>query len=170
MDWKGLYAVKAAHGWETYMEETARYFQFEADFVASLRCIPMYVRFKLDAVGLKLKLSHWVKFSFEDRQVLAETPCETAEEIDAYKLLLSNLALERTVDVLKSLPAGHDSDWKRENAPERVLARAGEMGVSITKDQWAALAPLQRFALVKLVRSGHEGRNFGPALREFGLL
>jgi hypothetical protein len=41
------------------MEEPATHFQFEADFVAALRCIPMYVRFKLDTVGLKLKLSHW---------------------------------------------------------------------------------------------------------------
>jgi Conserved nitrate reductase-associated protein (Nitr_red_assoc) len=28
----------------------------------------------------------------------------------------------------------------------------------------------QRYALVKLVRPGHEGHNFGPALKEFGLL
>ncbi|HEY7182542.1 MAG TPA: nitrate reductase associated protein [Blastocatellia bacterium] len=152
------------------MEGTARHFQFEADFVASLRCIPMYVRFKLDAVGLKLKLSHWAKFSLEDRQVLAETPCETAEEIDAYKLLLSSLALERTGEALQNLPAEYDADWKLESAPERVLAKAGEIGVSITRGQWAALPPLQRFALVKLVRSGHEGHNFGRALREFGLL
>lgn len=44
------------------------------------------------------------------------------------------------------------------------------MGVVISQDQWAALHPLQRFALVKLVRPGHEGHNIGPALKEFGLL
>jgi len=152
------------------MEGTARHFQFEAEFVASLRCIPMYVRFKLDAVGLKLKLSHWAKLDLEDRQVLAETPCETAEEIDAYKLLLSNLARIRTGESLRSLPEGYDSDWKQEDTPEQVLAKANALGVSITRDKWAALPPLQRFALVKLVRPGHEGRNFGPALKEFGLI
>ncbi len=31
-------------------------FQFEADFVASLRCIPIQVRYKLDTCGIKLKL------------------------------------------------------------------------------------------------------------------
>jgi hypothetical protein len=68
------------------------------------------------------------------------------------------------------MSAGYDSDWKSESVPEQVLARAGEMGVVISQDQWAALHPLQRFALVKLVRPGHEGHNFGPALKEFGLL
>jgi hypothetical protein len=33
-------------------------FDFEADFVGDLRCIPMAVRRKLDLVGVKLKLSH----------------------------------------------------------------------------------------------------------------
>jgi len=170
MDWEGLYAVKAAHGREKYMEETARYFQFEADFVASLRCIPMSVRFKLDAAGLKMKLSQWARLSLEDRQALTQTPCDTAEEVEIYRLFLSNLMRVRTGESLSSLPAGNDSEWKRETAPERVLARANQIGVSLTRAQWAGLLPLQRFALVKLVRLGHEGHNFEPALREFGLL
>src|SRR5262245_36653931 len=152
------------------MEVTVTHFKFEEDFVATLRCIPMYVRFKLDAVGLKLKLSHWARLGLEARRILAEAPCETAEENDAYKLLLAGLVLEMTGESLSELPAGHDSDWKQENTPESVLARAGEIGVSITQDQWDRLIPLQRFALVKLVRPGHEGHNFEPALREFGLL
>jgi len=35
----------------------ADFFQFEADFVDSLRCIPMQVRFKLATCGIKLKLT-----------------------------------------------------------------------------------------------------------------
>ena len=34
-------------------------FDFEADFTADLRCIPMAVRRKLDLAGIKLKLQHW---------------------------------------------------------------------------------------------------------------
>jgi len=153
-----------------YMKETPQYFQFEADFVTSLRCIPMFVRFKLDAAGLKLKLSHWAKFSLEDRQLLTEAPCDTAEEVDAYRLLLLDVVRERMGESLATLPAGHDLDWKSESVPEQVLARARELGVAISQDQWAGFHPLQRFALVKLVRPGHEGHNFGPALKEFGLL
>jgi len=35
--------------------------------------------------------------------------------------------------------------------------------------QWKNLNSLQRFALIKLTRGGHENENFIPALREFGL-
>lgn len=44
------------------------------------------------------------------------------------------------------------------------------MALPPTATQWAALLPLQRFALVKLARSRHENENFVPAMREFGLL
>jgi|SRR5262245_38804296 len=151
------------------MENTSRYFQFEVDFVGSLRCIPMSVRFKLDSAGLKLKMSQWGRLGVEERRALAETPCETPEEIEAYRLLLSDMVQKRTGESLSILPAGYDSDWKRENAPEGVLTRAIEIGVTISRDQWAALHPLQRFALVKLVRPGHHGHNFKRALEEFGL-
>ncbi|MDA0674030.1 MAG: hypothetical protein O3C67_10055, partial [Cyanobacteria bacterium] len=36
-------------------------------------------------------------------------------------------------------------------------------------EQGAGLIPLQRFALIKLSRPGHENRNFLPACQEFGL-
>jgi len=36
----------------------ADFFEFEADFVDSLRCIPMHVRLKLDTC-IKLKLAQW---------------------------------------------------------------------------------------------------------------
>jgi hypothetical protein len=109
---------------------------------------------------------HVRAFLDEPRKMLSDT----AEEVDAYRLLLSDLVRERMGESLSSLPAGYDSGWKSESVPERVFVRDGEMGVVITQDQWAALVPLQRFALVKLVRSGHEGHNFRPALEEFGLL
>lgn len=35
------------------------FFAFEADFVVSLGCIPMRVRYKLDTCGIKLKLPQW---------------------------------------------------------------------------------------------------------------
>ena len=36
-------------------------------------------------------------------------------------------------------------------------------------EQWHTLSPLQRFALLKLTREGHESANFVPAMAEFGL-
>ncbi|MGA9379085.1 MAG: nitrate reductase associated protein, partial [Phormidium sp.] len=52
-------------------------FQFEADFVNNLRCIPMVVRYKLDTCGIKLKLSHWNHFNLAEREALVDLPCTT---------------------------------------------------------------------------------------------
>jgi len=49
----------------------AIYFQFEKDFVEDgIRCIPMMVRFKLDACGIKLRLKEWSKFSPDKKNIL----------------------------------------------------------------------------------------------------
>ncbi len=42
-------------------------FAFENDFVATLRCIPMAVRFKLDRCGIKLTLRQWSRLTHSDR-------------------------------------------------------------------------------------------------------
>ncbi|MFM7384388.1 MAG: nitrate reductase associated protein, partial [Microcystaceae cyanobacterium] len=56
------------------------FFQFEQDFVASLRCIPMLVRMKLDTCGVKLKLTHWHQLDQTERQNLVTWPCTTPAE------------------------------------------------------------------------------------------
>ena len=49
-------------------------FAFEQDFIGTWRCIPLCVRRKLDLVGVKLKLSHWLALSQRQRQ----RPCGLA--------------------------------------------------------------------------------------------
>jgi hypothetical protein len=76
------------HATDEYQESLSKktfnfmtnFFQFEADFVDSLRCIPMQVRMKLDTCGIKLKLTHWHQFTQQERQALVEMPCTTAEK------------------------------------------------------------------------------------------
>ena len=50
-----------------------------------------------------------------------------------------------------------------------VQEKAQGFDVTISSEQWSALNPLQRFALIKLSRPSHENRNFLPALKEFNL-
>ena len=147
------------------------FFQFEADFVEALRCIPMQVRFKLDSCGVKLKLQHWHQFAIADRQTLLDLPCTTPEEIAAYHQFLQNLVVQYTGSPASELPIDPQPPWLNEaTVAETAQAKAAELGQAISPDQWASLNPLQRFALIKLSRSGHENRNFLPALKEFGLL
>ncbi|MFM1842707.1 MAG: hypothetical protein RLZZ490_1444 [Cyanobacteriota bacterium] len=149
---------------------TTDFFQFEQDFVDSLRCIPMVVRFKLDTCGVKLKLTHWHQFADGDRQTLVTLPCHTPVEIAAYRAHLQNL-----VTALQGKPASelaidpHPPWLEAETIPATVIEKAASLDAIITPDQWRTLTPLQRFALIKLSRPSHENRNFQPALLEFGL-
>jgi hypothetical protein len=147
------------------------FFQFEADFVDSLRCIPMQVRFKLDTCGIKLKLSHWNHFSPTERQVLVEQPCTTKTEIQAYREGLQQLVKKHSGAPADELPVESHPAWMDEKIiPHSIKEKAEENGATVTLQQWVTLAPLQRFALLKLSRSSHENKNFLPAMQEFHLL
>lgn len=149
----------------------AQFFQFEADFVDSLRCIPMQVRYKLDSCGVKLKLPHWLQLTPEERQTLVEMPCATEAEQQHYRALLHQLVQAHAGEVPSDLPIDHYPAWMDDTTiPESVQERGQTIGVAISLQQWSRLTPLQRFALIKLSRSQHENKNFLPALKEFHLV
>ncbi|MBF2065664.1 MAG: nitrate reductase associated protein [Calothrix sp. C42_A2020_038] len=147
-----------------------RFFDFEADFVNSLRCIPMQVRYNLDTCGIKLKLADWNHLNQEERQALVELPCVTEQEVQAYRDYLRNLIFQRTGNYPSELAIELHPAWMQaNNIPESVEEKATEYGVNMTVSQWASLSPLERFALIKLSRLGHENKNFPKALEEFKL-
>lgn len=147
------------------------FFQFEADFVDSLRCIPMQVRFKLDTCGIKLKLSDWNHFSASDRQALVDLPCSTETEIQTYREFLQQLVQQYSGVTAAELPVESAPAWLDSTTiPDSLQQKAEEVGVKITIPRWAELNPLQRFVLIKLSRPSHENKNFIPALQEFNLI
>ena len=147
------------------------FFQFEADFVQSLRCIPMQVRMKLDTCGVKLKLSHWHQLSQQERQTLVNMACETKAESALYRRFLQELLINKTGAPAGELPIEDHPAWLDETrVPEEVQTKAAEFELNITTSQWTNLTPAQRFALIKLSRPSHENRNFYPALQEFNLI
>lgn len=146
------------------------FFAFESDFVESLRCIPMQVRFKLDTCGVKLKLQHWHQFEPSDRAQIVALPCETEAETQHYREFLHRLVQQRTETTASELPIDPEPPWLNANQiPASVQAKADEFGAKLTLAQWSNLSSLKRFALIKLSRSMHENRNFLPALVEFNL-
>lgn len=147
-------------------------FAFEADFVSTLRCVPMAVRFKLDACGVKLTLRQWSRFTFEDREDLLRAPCETAAEIETYRTALVDLVALRSGEWAKPLAIAPCGQWEIVDQPARVVT---DYAVSLRvkppgRAQWRALTRLQRFVLIKLTRDSHDNVNFLPAMVEFGLL
>lgn len=146
------------------------FFQFEADFVYSLRCIPMQVRMKLDTCGVKLKLNHWNQLDPAERQTLVDLPCATSSEAETYRQYLQNLVKAKTGDFAGEFPIDTHPAWLEGSIiPAEVQEKAAEVQVNLTVQQWENLTPAQRFALIKLSRPSHENKNFFPALQEFEL-
>ncbi|MCS7292985.1 MAG: nitrate reductase associated protein [Gloeomargarita sp. SKYBB_i_bin120] len=145
-------------------------FQFEQDFVDTLRCIPMVVRYKLDVCGVKLKLQHWHRFTYAQRLWLVQAPCDTAPEKARYREQLRAWVTELTGAPPADLPVPDPLPWESDGIPTAILRQLQTVGQApFDEEQWRRLSPLQRFALLKLSQPGHENRNFLPALREFGL-
>jgi hypothetical protein len=148
----------------------AEFFEFEADFVKSLRCIPMQVRYHLDMCGIKLKLPQWEKFDLADRQQLAQMPTDNAAAVQKYRDFLVELIRSRTGETATELLLDPAPAWSNlTEIPPAIQSRCQSAGREIRVEQWAKLSSLQRFALLKLSGSSHEQNNFEPALREFGL-
>lgn len=147
------------------------YFDFEEDFIEeNVRCIPMIVRFKMDAAGIKLKLSEWSKFKSEERIELALKPAGNEEEARQYNEYLADLIKQRTNAEATVLPINNQPAWANlKEIPELLQEKAKEFNWEITNEQWSGLTNLQRFALTKLYRPGHENKNFPKAMKEFGL-
>ncbi|NEP61371.1 MAG: nitrate reductase maturation protein NarM [Symploca sp. SIO2G7] len=144
-------------------------FQFEQEFIDSLRCIPMLVRLKLDTCGIKLKLNHWHQFTQAERQTLVTQPCDTPASIAAYQQYLQTLVTYYTGHPARRIQVPKQLPWLATVVPELVKQQAAAHKLEISNDAWQLLTPAQRFALIKLSRPGHENRNFIPAMTEFGL-
>jgi hypothetical protein len=148
------------------------YFDFEDDFVEeNIRCIPMIVRFKMDAAGIKLKLAEWSKFKPEERIQLALQSVSTNEETILYNRYLTQLIENHTGNKASTLVIDPNPHWANlQSIPALLSEKAKEFDLNITTEIWGKLTNLQRFTLLKLCRPGHENKNFPKAIKEFNLL
>src|SRR5262245_2132636 len=146
-------------------------FQFELQACEDNLCIPMSVRLKLDCCGLKVTTQQWQALTEKEKHIANLTPCQTGEERQSYRQLIGTIVLERTGEHAGELPPDPNPTWQNERLiPERVQDAFSARGRSLTLEQWSALTPLQRFALIKLTRPGHDMTSkFLQALQEFGL-
>ncbi|MEO5602763.1 MAG: nitrate reductase associated protein [Cyclobacteriaceae bacterium] len=145
------------------------YFKFEKDFVGeNVRCIPMIVRFKLDACGIKLKLAEWSRMTPAEREHFATESCQTPEEATRYGEDLRQLIYERTGNSVAEISIEPNPAWSRtDEIPYSIREMLAGSPWSLSLQQWQQFTDLQRFALVKLSYPGHENKNFPKAMAEF---
>ena len=157
---------------DNLVEMEAVHFQFEEDFMENnIRCIPMTVRFKLDAAGIKLKLAEWNKFSVAERNQLTILSCNDQNEIKSYRNYLFQLVVMRTGNEPVNLIVDKNPAWANmELVDPSLQSKTKEYNWVISLTQWQSLTKLQRFALLKLYKPGHENKNFPKAMKEFNLI
>ena len=148
------------------MNQASHCFAFEHDFIGSWRCIPLCVRRKLDLIGLKLKLNHWLALSQEQRQQLVDWPDDN-EQLNALRQHLRDCTSPMADGMAKDLTPASDEPWQnRHLIPAELMHAAQNQGVELNLTSWSTLDELERFALCKLVRPGHDHHNLAAAFNE----
>lgn len=149
--------------------ETDRGFRFEADFMEDgMRCIPMAARLRLDLCRIKLRLSEWSKMTDSEKKKVAQWPYNLPLQMDACRDFLKAIVFRRTGREATILETTADVTWSdTSRVPEAVEAKMSEFNWTLSIEEWRTLTELQRFALMKLTRPGHENRNFPRAVVEF---
>ena len=141
-------------------------FAFEQDFIGNWRCIPLCVRRKLDLCGVKLKLNHWLLLSKDQRQTLVDWP-DGADALGQLRQHLRDCTRTMADGMAKDLPPVSSAPWQQvEVLPDAVQEAATARGVLLSLEQWARLSELDRFALCKLARPGHDHHNLDAAFSE----
>lgn len=141
-------------------------FAFEHDFVGSWRCIPLCVRRKLDLIGLKLKLNHWLELSQTQRQQLVDWP-DQPEALQQLREQLLTWTRPMADGEARPLPVAVAEPWQQlETVAAEVQRAAQQRNRELSREQWAELGELGRFALCKLARPGHDHHNLEAAFAE----
>ena len=144
-----------------------RRFNFEGDIYESLSCVPMAARRKLDRLAIKIGLEQWQKLSHGERLMICHAPASSAEECDALRLFINDVALARSGAPPRQLhEQGRLSADPPSAAPARLVANARTLGVGLTAREWELLDDDERYALIKLGGDEQPSHNLKAALLE----
>jgi hypothetical protein len=133
-------------GW--HIQAVFRQFGFEEDVYATLSCVPLAVRRKLDLAGLKISLAGWQALPRSERLALCHLPVDGRGDLEVYREVLIGFA-ERAGQELKPLAEVLPSSWGGGAIPPRVAERASELGRELTSAAWRALDDETRYCLWK---------------------
>ncbi|MBN3854656.1 MULTISPECIES: nitrate reductase associated protein [unclassified Paraburkholderia] len=154
------------------LAEAPLLFQYEVVSSEDLTFIPMCVRFNLDRFGLRISLAQWQLLPYEDRRLLARFPVDEDAEIEPnfdhalFEMLRTHANVEPEWFSPDEAPAWRDIG----TVPNGIGNQATLANLQAPDiEDWAQLAPFQRYVLAKLSRKPEANHDFIPAMREFGL-
>lgn len=125
-----------------------RRFDFEEETYATLACIPLAVRRKLDLAGLKISLAGWQSLPRADRLALCHLPVDGDGDLEVYREVLRGFA-ERAGAPLTELPEVTPAAWGIDAVPLRVAERVSALGRELPTSRWRLLDEETRYCLWK---------------------
>jgi hypothetical protein len=148
-----------------------RKFKFEESIYEKLQKVPLSTQFKVDRVGIRLRLKSWNRFSKEERQVLCHLPVRSQGELECYKEYLSSLlrGLREKIEWLDPpAPSLIGAEWENlARIPEVVYLQALRLKVLLRPEDWIGMDDLERYALYRLSLESSGREWFVKALQEF---
>lgn len=146
-------------------------FAFEGDIHASLECVPLTVRRKLDLAGIKISLAGWQCLARDERLCLCHLPVDSADEIVIYREVLLAFCLRRDV-ACKRLedPLVDARAWNAKVVPPQLRERAAALESWLDDKTWSRLDEESRYALLKLTDPKRTPEKLAAALIELELL
>lgn len=146
-------------------------FEFEGDVHASLDCVPLTVRRKLDLAKTKISLEGWQRLPRAERLSLCHLPVDSAEDLAVYQQVMAAFC-ERSGVATKPLhdPVVDGRLWNAPAVPAPLRELAGKLGAALDDARWSALDEESRYALLKLADPKRTPEKLAAALIELGLL
>ena len=156
---------RGAGAFSVLLERVFLHFDFERDMYATLSCVPLAVRRKLDLAGLKISLADWQGLPRADRLALCHLQVDTPEDLDVYREVFRDFAA-RAGATLKRLPDLTPAEWAPGEVPARVAARAAELGRAVEIDAWRNLGEEARYCLWKYASTKDDGAKVAALFAE----
>jgi hypothetical protein len=142
-------------------------FAYESEFYLSLSRVPMYVRMKMDLTGVKISLTDWLAFSFEERTVLCHFPIDTEEEKQAFIGYLDFLSRKCCGEPLALTDALNSSLWDgSDEVPSSVIDKSAMKSRAVTREEWTRWKFHERYALYKTAIAKRDTEAFFALLGE----
>lgn len=142
-------------------------YRYEAEYYPTLSRLPLDLRRKLDATGIKLSLKDWLAFAFEERTVLCHLPCESVDEARAFAAYIDFLSRQYRGAPAEKTAVLDSRLWDSSQLPEGVVEKSrGLENQTVTLERWRGWQPHQRYALYKTAVSKSQPGAFERVLEQ----
>ena len=97
------------------------FYPFEPREATELSLIPLRVRYRLDCVGVRLRLGQWLAMMPEEKAELLQLPVATPEDLNAYRAVLRRMAGRQGVALLTDVSGAVNEEWSNVEAWPAVV-------------------------------------------------